>query len=65
MIVGFCLDCEESIPVGSDPFIGQKVTCAKCGAYLEVSALSPLEFEWVFDYEDDELIGEDEGWDDF
>ena len=59
MATGFCLDCENAINLGKEPFIGQRVTCRSCGSYLEVVELEPIEFEWAYD-EDDDWDFEDE-----
>ena len=66
MAVGYCLDCENSINLGNEPFIGQRVSCKYCGAYLEVVELAPIEFEWAYDEEDDwDYEDEDEDEEDF
>lgn len=53
MTVGFCPECESSIPLGEDPFVGKQVTCAKCGSFLEVVDLSPVQLDWAY-FNDDE-----------
>jgi predicted RNA-binding Zn-ribbon protein involved in translation (DUF1610 family) len=65
-----CPDCGESISVGFGARQGQRLTCANCGAYLEVINLGPLELDWAFsEFEpdlspDDEEEWGDEEWDD-
>ena len=54
MAVAFCPECEFGIPLGKEPFIGQQVTCAECGAFLEVLDLSPIRLDWSFQEYDDE-----------
>jgi lysine biosynthesis protein LysW len=53
MAVGYCLDCENGINLGKEPFIGQRVTCRFCGSFLEVVELAPVEFEWAYDDDED------------
>ena len=61
MAVGYCLDCENGINLGKEPFIGQRVTCRACGAFVEVVEISPIEFEWAYDEDDDwDIEDEDE-----
>lgn len=59
-----CPQCGYEISVGSQPRIGQQVTCSSCGAELEVVWLDPLELDWpMLDYdeeEDMEEVDEDE-----
>jgi lysine biosynthesis protein LysW len=52
MTVGFCPECESSIPLGEDPFVGKQVTCAKCGSFLEIVDLSPVQLDWAY-FDDD------------
>jgi lysine biosynthesis protein LysW len=61
MAVGYCIDCENSINLGKEPFIGQRVSCHFCGAYLEVMELAPIEFEWAYDEDEDWDLDDDEG----
>ncbi len=55
MAGGYCPDCGIKIALGRDPKKGQKVTCPKCSAYLEVILISPIELDWAYDDEDDQL----------
>jgi len=53
MEMGFCPECDADISVGKKPFVGQKITCPNCGAYLRIISLSPIEIDWADDdYED-------------
>jgi alpha-aminoadipate carrier protein LysW len=56
-----CLSCDEDIRISRPPKIGMLVTCAECGAELEIVWLDPLELDWPFidddwDEEEDEYI---------
>jgi lysine biosynthesis protein LysW len=61
MAVAFCPECSEGVKLGDRPQEGQRVTCAVCGADLEVISVTPLELDWAYD-EPDEDWGAD--WDD-
>jgi alpha-aminoadipate carrier protein LysW len=43
-----CISCSEDIRLPKPPKIGMLVTCAECGAELEVVWLNPLELDWPF-----------------
>ncbi len=43
-----CPECGGVIPGQGAPCEGQQITCAECGACLEVISLLPLELDWVF-----------------
>lgn len=49
MATGFCIECDTTLNLGKSPHKGQKVTCFKCGAVLEVVGTSPIELDWTFD----------------
>jgi hypothetical protein len=49
MATGFCFECDTTLNLGKSPRKGQKVTCFKCGAVLEVVATSPIELDWALD----------------
>ena len=52
-----CISCDEEIRLRQYPKMGMLVTCAKCGAELEIVWLDPLELEWPFiddDWEEEE-----------
>jgi lysine biosynthesis protein LysW len=55
-----CFACDEDIRMVRSPRMGTLVTCAACGAELEVVWLDPLELDWPFiddwDEEEDELL---------
>jgi hypothetical protein len=35
--------------LGSEPWLGARVTCPGCAAYLEIIALAPIELDWAYD----------------
>jgi lysine biosynthesis protein LysW len=49
-----CPDCDEVIRLKGKPRLEQRVTCRSCGAELEVINLTPLELDWVYDYDDED-----------
>jgi len=49
MATGFCIECDTTLNLGKSPHKGQKVTCVKCGAVLEVVNISPIELDWALD----------------
>jgi lysine biosynthesis protein LysW len=58
-----CPQCGKEISVGSQPRIGQAVTCANCDSELEVVWLDPLELDWPMldlDEEDEDNDGDEE-----
>lgn len=58
----YCPECGVEIEADPGDFEkGDVVECDECGAELEVTATSPLEFEAVDESWDDE--DEDEDWD--
>jgi lysine biosynthesis protein LysW len=56
MAIAYCVECGGRIFLGERPWIGQAAFCRRCGAYLEVTHINPLELEWI-----DDLVDEDEG----
>ena len=56
-LVAECPDCFCDIRFEVMPRIGFGITCAECGAKLEVAYLHPLMLDWVF--EDDPLDSSD------
>lgn len=42
-----CPDCGRTINLGTQPQEGKRATCLKCGAYLEIISLEPLEVNWA------------------
>jgi len=48
MAVAYCPECGGSLDLGPRPHESQKVTCAGCGANVEVIGLKPLELDWVY-----------------
>jgi hypothetical protein len=62
MAFAYCLDCAKRIYLGKRPWVGQAVSCDRCGADLEVTRLRPLELDWT-EYlvnEDQDQLGEPE-----
>ena len=58
-----CLDCEQTISLGSGVKHGQIVTCSSCGALLEVVSVEPLELDWAYvDFEADLDMDSDADW---
>jgi lysine biosynthesis protein LysW len=51
MAKGFCIECDTPIKLGNSPVKGTHVTCPKCGAYLKVISISPIELDWVYESE--------------
>jgi hypothetical protein len=49
MATGYCIECDTTLNLGKSPHKGQKVTCFKCGAVLEVVGTSPIELDWALD----------------
>ena len=58
MTAGYCPECDSTLPIGR-AVEGLRVTCPQCGAYLEVISVSPLEFDWADDDEDDDIDEDD------
>lgn len=52
--VAYCPECDAKINVKS-PKLGQIVTCRVCDTRLEVVDLKPLELDWVFEDDYDDL----------
>jgi lysine biosynthesis protein LysW len=55
MVVGWCPGCGGEVGLGPNPWLGARVTCPACNAYLETIALSPAELDWAFDLPEGEL----------
>jgi lysine biosynthesis protein LysW len=53
MAKGYCIECDTPIKLGNSPVKGLKVSCPKCGAYLQVVAISPIELDWEYDMDMD------------
>ncbi len=53
MATGYCPECDVDTKFSESPKKGMRVTCASCGAWLEVIATSPIELDWVNEEEDD------------
>ena len=63
-----CLDCSTIILIEDDVYIGLNVTCPECEAEFEVTQLSPVHLEWIFEfdyeYDDDDEDDDDDLYDD-
>jgi|YNPNPStandDraft_1061719.scaffolds.fasta_scaffold02692_2 alpha-aminoadipate carrier protein LysW len=71
-----CPECDEDILIPGKVRLGQRLSCERCGAQLEVVGLDPIELDWAYepaeefdeedlfdledDLEDEELELEDE-----
>jgi len=49
MTKGYCPECDVAINLGKSLHKGQRISCFKCGAHLEVVGLSPIELDWAYD----------------
>ena len=49
MAKGYCIECETQLKLGDSPAKGQQITCVRCGAFLQVVGLSPIELDWAPD----------------
>lgn len=58
---GYCIECDTPIKLGNSPTKGQQVTCVKCGAFLEVVSVSPIELDWAYEEEPDYWSEVEEG----
>ena len=63
VIVAPCPDCEWEIPLGTEPEEGQRTTCPKCGADLEIVDLDPPELDWALDGVEPDWDPDEEEWD--
>lgn len=61
--VAYCPECDAKINVKS-PKLGQIVTCRVCDTRLEVVDLKPLELDWAFEDDFDDLDDLDFNYDD-
>ena len=48
-LLGECPECDADVHFNTPPRLGQRVTCSKCGARLEVIEDTPLELDWAFE----------------
>ena len=46
-----CPDCDGSIMLGSQVYVGLTLVCPHCDAELEVISTDPLEVDWAYDWE--------------
>jgi len=63
----FCIDCDQPIKLDARPKVGQLITCAHCGAELEVIDVDPIELDWAYfepEEEDEDWEGDEEDYDD-
>jgi lysine biosynthesis protein LysW len=61
--VAYCPECDAKINVKS-PKLAQIVTCRVCDTRLEVVDLKPLELDWAFEDDLDDLVDLDFDYDD-
>ncbi|MEJ2749472.1 MAG: hypothetical protein P8183_16445 [Anaerolineae bacterium] len=61
--VAYCPECDAKINVKS-PKLGQIVTCRVCDTRLEVVDLKPLELDWAFEDDFDDMDDLDLDYDD-
>lgn len=64
MTTAECPSCGTFIQVGGKPKMGQQMVCSACDSVLEVVWLDPIELDWAYadeedDLDDDELDFED------
>ena len=52
--VAYCPECDAKLNIKS-PKLGQIVSCRVCDTRLEVVDLKPLELDWAFEDEFDDL----------
>jgi hypothetical protein len=61
-----CLDCSTIMLIEDDLYIGLKLSCPECEADFEITDLSPVQLEWVYEdgyeYDDDDY---DDDYDDY
>lgn len=60
----YCPGCDNRINFRARPKLGQRVTCAECESELVVIDLDPIELDWPFEDEDDDLDDFDDDFDD-
>lgn len=64
-ITAFCPACGTRIRFAERPKIYDIVNCPECEESFEVVGLTPLQLEWVADYDDeDEWLDDDDEWSD-
>lgn len=49
MAKGYCIECETKLKLGNSPTKGQLISCVRCGAFLQVVSISPIELDWAPD----------------
>ena len=59
-LIGACPECDADIYFSNELFLGLKKTCPECRSELKVISLSPIELDWVYEYEDDDNIDYDD-----
>jgi phage FluMu protein Com len=64
-----CLDCNTIFLIEDGLYIGLKVTCPECETQFEITYLSPVQIEWVYeddyDYDLDDDMDDDDYEDEF
>jgi lysine biosynthesis protein LysW len=58
-----CPECSARVLGARDLELWDHIFCQVCGAELEVVSIAPLDLEGVYDFDDEELLIEDEAWD--
>ena len=55
-----CPHCEATVNFSKPPQLGQRVTCKRCGEYLEVYNLKPIELDYEYSDDDDDYDYDDD-----
>ena len=55
-----CPGCDENVYIAGKPKMGQKITCKECEARLVVISTDPLELDFPYEDEREELDDEDD-----
>lgn len=50
-----CPECDAEVRFKSPPNRGQRITCHRCGAKLQVVARNPVELDWAANYTADSM----------
>ncbi len=58
-----CPGCDQNIFLRRSPKMGDMVYCDNCEADLEVVGMKPIELDWPWEEDEDELVDDDD-WDD-
>ena len=55
-----CLQCDEDIYLLETPNIGEIVRCPTCDARLEVVGIHPIELDWPWEFDEEDVDDEDD-----